>query len=318
MAGGLPSIEGLRAGRKDAVARALAAIETHTDDADLQQLLDWAWSEPKGHVLGITGPPGVGKSSLINALIADWRRAGHSVGVIAVDPSSRRTGGALLGDRTRITTNPDDPHVFVRSMAARERLGGLADITFPAAVLMRAVFDRIIVETVGVGQSETDIADLADTVMFCVQPASGDALQFMKAGIMEVPHIAVITKADMGAVADRARADVIGAIGLASDDMGGWDVPVLTVSVQMHQGLADLEAAVERHREWTQAAGRRATRRCAQAEIYLADVIRDRYGRLGLERLRASRDVSMTVGAGQSPFALLRASFEVLNRQWRA
>ena len=134
-------------------------------------------------------------------MIGKLRASGATVAVIAVDPSSRRSGGALLGDRTRIETDPDDPGAFVRSMAARRRLGGVADLTFPAAVLMRACFDWVIVETVGVGQSESEIADCADLVVFCVQPGSGDALQFMKAGVMEVPDLVLVTKGDLGAPA---------------------------------------------------------------------------------------------------------------------
>ena len=160
--------------------------------------------------------PGVGKSSLCAALVAAWRKAGKTVGVIAVDPSSKSSGGALLGDRVRIVHDSTDEGSFVRSMAARDRLGGLADQTLAAMVVMRALFDRVLIETVGVGQSETDVAGVADTVVFCVQPGSGDSLQFMKAGIVEIPHLIVVTKADLGAAAERARADVAGALSLAT------------------------------------------------------------------------------------------------------
>src|SRR5205807_10669515 len=130
---------------------------------------------------------------------------GRSVAVIAVDPSSRRTGGALLGDRMRLRTDPDDPGVFVRSMAARDRFGGLAALTVSAMVVMRALFDVVVIETVGVGQSETDIAGAADTVILCLQPGSGDSLQFMKAGIVEIPQILLVTIADTGASAVYSR-----------------------------------------------------------------------------------------------------------------
>ena len=150
-------------------------------------------------------------------LVAELRRRGETVAVIAVDPSSRRTGGALLGDRARIEADPDDAGVFIRSMAARRRLGGLAELTFPAVVLLRAGFDRVLVETVGVGQSETEIADCADLVVLCVQPASGDGLQFIKAGVMETPDLVLVTKADLGAPARRAAADVRGALSIAGD-----------------------------------------------------------------------------------------------------
>ena len=126
-------------------------------------------------MIGLTGPPGVGKSTLVSALVRAWRARGRTVGVIAVDPSSRRTGGALLGDRTRIDVDPDDQGVFVRSMAARDRLGGLADLCAAATVLMRALYDVVLIETVGVGQSETEIADLADTVVFASSPARATA-----------------------------------------------------------------------------------------------------------------------------------------------
>ena len=159
-------------------------------------------------MIGLTGPPGVGKSTLVSALVRAWRAQARTVGVIAVDPSSRRTGGALLGDRTRIDVDPEDQGVFVRSLAARERLGGLADLAAAAMVLMRAIYDIVLVETVGVGQSETEIAEIADTVVFAVQPGSGDSLQFMKAGIVEIPDVALVTKADLGAIAERAKRDL--------------------------------------------------------------------------------------------------------------
>ncbi len=302
----LPSFEALREGRKVSVARALAGLETDADDPALIDLLDKAWAEPKGHVVGITGPPGVGKSSLIHALIGHWRGQGLTVGVVAVDPSSRRSGGALLGDRTRITADPDDQGIFIRSMAARDRLGGLADISFSAAVLLRAVYDRIIVETVGVGQSETEIADLADTVVFCVQPASGDALQFMKAGIVEVPHIAVVTKADMGAVATRAKSDFEGALGLAVQRGADWPIEVVLVSVQHSTGLEDLGGAIERHRAWLGEAGtaRLAAQREAQARTFLVQTIQDRFGREGVTWSR--RQGRLTLGPMRSPFRAAR------------
>ena len=212
------TLSGLRHGGKRALAAALAGLERDPDGAAAQALLDAAWREPNAHVVGITGPPGVGKSSLCAALVAAWRKADRTVGVIAVDPSSKSSGGALLGDRVRIVHDSADEGVFVRSMAARDRLGGLAGQTLAAMVVMRALFDRVLIETVGVGQSETDVAGVADTVVFCVQPGSGDSLQFMKAGIVEIPHLIAVTKADLGPAAERARADVAGALSLAAAD----------------------------------------------------------------------------------------------------
>ena len=215
---------------KARVAAALSEAERNFADPAVAALLDEAYENPKGHVIGITGPPGAGKSTLINTLIAEWRAAGQTVAVVAVDPSSRASGGALLGDRVRMRTDPEDSGVFVRSIAARGRLGGLADIAFPATMLLRALYDRVIVESVGVGQSETDIATVSDTVVLCIQPASGNLLQFMKAGIAEIPDLAVVTKADMGAAATRALADLKGALSLSHRDPGIWEPECLGIS----------------------------------------------------------------------------------------
>lgn len=284
MAARVPDFQTLATGAKPAMAAALAAIERDPSDPDVVALLDRAWAAPKGHVIGLTGPPGVGKSTLTGALIRAWRGEGRTVGVIAVDPSSRRTGGALLGDRTRLATDAEDTGIFVRSMAARDRLGGLASLTFAAMVLMRAVYDIVLVETVGVGQSETDVVTVADTVVFCIQPGSGDSLQFMKAGIMEVPHIIVVTKADMGQAAIRARADVKGALSLGSAG-GGWDVPVLLASASSGVGMDKLLAALAERRSWLDEGGRLADSRRAQDDHWLEETLRDRFGREGLKRL---------------------------------
>jgi LAO/AO transport system kinase len=265
-------------------------------------LLDAAYRDPRAHVIGFTGPPGVGKSTLVGALVAELRGRGRTVGVIAVDPSSRRSGGALLGDRTRIATDPDDAGAFVRSMAARDRLGGLAELSIAAAVLMRAVFDVVLIETVGVGQSETDVAEAADTVVFCVQPGSGDSLQFMKAGIVEIPHLVVVTKGDLGAAAERAKSDVAGALTLAEGGEAGWAVPVLLVAAARREGLAGLVEALDGHRAWLAADGRLGARRHAQAQFWLADAIRQRFGRDGLKR--AGR---LTLAPGEAPFGRLAA-----------
>ncbi len=284
MAARVPDFQTLATGAKPAMAAALAAIERDPSDPDVVALLDRAWAAPNAHVIGLTGPPGVGKSTLTGALIRAWRGEGRTVGVIAVDPSSRRTGGALLGDRTRLATDAEDTGIFVRSMAARDRLGGLASLTFAAMVLMRAVYDIVLVETVGVGQSETDVVTVADTVVFCIQPGSGDSLQFMKAGIMEVPHIIVVTKADMGQAAIRARADVKGALSLGSAG-GGWDVPVLLASASSGVGMDKLLAALAERRSWLDEGGRLADSRRAQDDHWLEETLRDRFGREGLKRL---------------------------------
>jgi LAO/AO transport system kinase len=274
---------------KAQVAAALSAVEIYFDDPDTAELLDKAFASPKGFVTGITGPPGAGKSTLINALIAGWRSQGQSVAVLAVDPSSRASGGALLGDRVRMRTDPEDGGMFVRSLAARGRLGGLADIAFPAAVLLRALYDRVIVESVGVGQSETDIATVSDTAVLCIQPASGDSLQFMKAGIAEIPDIAVVTKADMGGVAMRALADLRGALGLAHRDSGEWEPECISISAPNDpDSIRRLFAAFGRHEAWLKEEARLERARQEKALSWMELAIEVEFGRRGLELAKQS------------------------------
>lgn len=305
-------LDALLRGGKPALARALARIEAAPREEATLALLDAAWAAPRAHVLGLTGPPGVGKSTLAAALVRAWRARGQTVGVIAVDPSSRRTRGALLGDRARIDVDPTDPGVFVRSMAARERLGGLADLCAAATVLMRAAFDRVLVETVGVGQSETEVAEVADTVLFAVQPASGDSLQFMKAGIVEIPDIAVVTKADLGAPAERAKRDLEGALSLAAGFGGGWRPPVLLVAAPSGEGVEALVEAVEAHAR--HAAGpERAARRAAQGRAWLERWLREEFGRRGAARV-AGLLPGIAADAGTSPFRWLERAAAAAER----
>jgi LAO/AO transport system kinase len=308
------TLSALRQGGKRALAAALAQLERDPEGEAAQTLLDAAWREPRAHVVGITGPPGVGKSSLCAALVAAWRKAGQTVGVIAVDPSSKSSGGALLGDRVRIVHDSADEGVFVRSMAARDRLGGLADQTLAAMVVMRALFDRVLIETVGVGQSETDVAGVADTVVFCVQPGSGDSLQFMKAGIVEIPHVIAVTKADLGGAAERARADVAGALSLATAGDGGqWPLKALAVSSRSGAGLDGLLTALDGHRAHLAADGRLVVARHHQSEGWVAQSLRDRFGRDGIARLgRLGFDLALA--PGMQPFQRLRELGQALEK----
>jgi LAO/AO transport system kinase len=297
---GATSLASLAAGGKAALAAALAVLERSPDEEATLALLDAAYASPRAQVVGVTGPPGVGKSTLSGALIARWREGGKSVGVIAVDPSSRISGGALLGDRTRLRTDPADDGVFVRSMAARDKLGGLASLTISAMALMRALFDVVLVETVGVGQSETDVAGAVDTVVLCVQPGSGDSLQFMKAGIVEIPHIIAVTKGDLGSMAEQARREAVAALGHRGANSGDWPVRVLMVSALRQEGTPELMDAMDAHWRWLREAGRLTTLRHEQALRWLVDSVRERFGREGLARAG-----EITIGPKESPFGAM-------------
>lgn len=289
-------LDALRTGGKRALADALARLEAAPEAPETAALLDAAFADPQGAALGLTGPPGVGKSTLTDALIRAWRVTGRTIAVIAVDPSSARSGGALLGDRTRLTTDPADPGVFVRSMAARDRLGGVAEITFPAMVLMRALFDLVIVETVGIGQSETEIAAIADLTAFCAQPGSGDALQYMKAGIMEVPDLVIVTKSDMGAVARRTASDLRGALSLTPRKT----VPVVPCSAVSGEGVDDVLHEICKLLDAL--APHLAERRKRQIETWAEGQILSRFGTEGRKLVQSAEKA----GLGESPFEALR------------
>jgi LAO/AO transport system kinase len=313
-AAGPGSLEALRSGGKRAMAMALARAEAAPGEPSTLALLEAAYRGARAHVVGITGPPGVGKSSLIAQLIKTWRGQARTVGVIAIDPSSRRSGGALLGDRARIEADPEDSSVFIRSMAARGRLGGLAPFSRTAIVLMRAVYDVVIVETVGVGQSETEIASVSDTVVLCIQPASGDSLQYMKAGIVELPDVAVVTKADLGRPARRARSDLEAGLALAARDGPAWPVAVVMVSCVDGSGIEELTRTLADHAAWLGAEERLKRLRHGQAEAWLADAVRDEFGRSGLRRADRLQD-GLTLAPGEAPFRRLRRLARVLRSE---
>ena len=292
----------LREGDRSAAPPALNLIEDRSArDAAAALLAELSpaalGGEAPGHLIGVTGPPGAGKSTLLSALVGAWRERGRTVAVLAVDPSSKRSGGALLGDRARIEHDPKDDGLLIRSTAAGGRLGGLAPPTREAAHALAAAFDVVVVETVGVGQSETDVEDVADTVAVIVQPASGDVLQFLKAGIMEVPDLLVVTKADLGDAARRARRD----LGQALGAVGGEATPVLAVSsVPPPSGIDELVEALDAHRAGLDLSEARArARRLAAVREFTAErgegALRGLGGRRGAERLLAEQDPSTDV-----------------------
>ena len=297
-------VERARAGQARAVARLVSLVE---DESPLLRPVMAALAPHTGraHVVGLTGAPGVGKSTSTNALVGALRAAGRTVGVLAVDPSSPFSGGALLGDRIRMQEHAADEGVFIRSMASRGHLGGLS-FTTPQAVrvLDAAGFDVVLVETVGVGQSEVEVAGLADTTMVLLAPGMGDGIQAAKAGILEVGDLYVVNKADRDG-ADRLRRDLRSGLALTERAADAWQPPILATVAQTGQGVDDVVAGLESHRAWLEETGqlavRRARRARAEVEAVAVAALRKRW-ELGdhsaLDRLAES------VAAGeQDPYA---------------
>lgn len=251
--------ERLLEGDRRALARAITLVEN--DDPSGWDVVREAYPHTgRAAIVGFTGPPGVGKSTLLAALTKRERAAGRTVAVLSVDPSSPFTDGALLGDRIRLSEHFLDPGVFIRSMATRGALGGLSEATLQAALLMDASGrDVVYVETVGVGQGEVDVVDHADTVVLVLMPGSGDTVQALKAGVMEIPDVIVVNKADHPAAAAMVR-DVRGVLALGPPRRG-WEVPVLSTVASTGEGVGELLAALASHRESLQGDASLADRR---------------------------------------------------------
>jgi len=232
--------------------------------------------------VGLTGPPGVGKSTLLDALVRRARARDETVGILAVDPSSPKSGGALLGDRVRVRASARDPGVFLRSLAARDRLGGLAESARAGLFVLAAAFDLVWIETVGVGQSEAEVADLVDTLVWVAQPGAGDLLQYMKAGVLELPDVVAVNKNDLGALAERTASELAAGLSLA-ERTEDWSPPLVRLSARDGSGLAELEDALARHRAWLGEGGRLAARRRRGRDAGVRDSLVREYGRAGIE-----------------------------------
>ncbi len=250
--------ERLYAGDKRALARGISMVEN--DDPEGWALVSEAYPRTgKAAVVGFTGPPGVGKSTLIGALVKNARGRDREVAVLSIDPSSPFTKGALLGDRIRLADHFLDAGVFIRSMASRGSLGGLSEATLQAALLMDAAGkDDVFIETVGVGQGEVDIIDHADTVVLVLMPGSGDSIQALKAGVMEIPDIIVVNKRDHP-LADTMIREIKSVLSLGPTD--GWRVPVLATEASRSEGIEELATAMAEHREFIVVEGTLAERR---------------------------------------------------------
>ena len=254
--------ERLLDGDKRALARAITLVES--DDPAGWELVREVYPQTgKAAIVGLTGAPGSGKSTLIGALTKIRREAGRQVAVLSIDPSSPFTHGALLGDRIRLTEHFLDPGVFIRSMANRGALGGLSEAALQAALLMDAAGkDDVLLETVGVGQAEVDVIDHADTVVLVLMPGSGDSIQALKAGVMEIPDIIVINKADHP-LTDTMIREIRGvlSLGATAGEAGGWRVPIVKTEAVRGEGVRELVEKLDEHRAHIEAEGTLSERR---------------------------------------------------------
>lgn len=307
-------VERARTGDRRAVARLISLVE------DASPMLRQVSSRLVGHagrahVLGITGAPGVGKSTSTAALVGALRQDEQTVGVLAVDPSSPFSGGALLGDRVRMQGHAGDPGVYIRSMASRGHLGGLAWATPQAVrVLDAAGCDVVVVETVGVGQSEVEVAALADTTVVLLAPGMGDGIQAAKAGLLEVGDVYVVNKADRDGATQVAR-DLRAMLALSERTEGGWIPPIVKTVAATGDGMPALVEAIETHRGWQQDTGEQQRRRLRRArdeiEAIALTALRERFGdlhgRADLDRLAAE-----VLGGRTDPYAAADAVLDTL------
>ena len=344
-------VSDLDARKPAAVARAVSIVENHRPGFDallgaLHPRLGRAWR------IGVTGPPGAGKSTLTTALAAALRAEGHTVAIVAVDPTSPFTGGALLGDRIRMERIALDPGVFIRSLATRGSLGGLSSATRAVSDVLDACgFDRILIETVGVGQSELDVARAADTSMVVLVPESGDSIQTLKAGLMEIADLFVVNKADRPG-ADRVRNDIEVMLGIrggssyanvpahhgvdlkrvmnparhareaAREDGDGWTPAVLRTVAAKEEGVAEVLEAVARHRRYLDRSGELRSRRQARLRERVREVVEHRvrqrlWGDAATDAWVEARLPALEAGT-TTPFAvadeLLRRSADLITR----
>jgi LAO/AO transport system kinase len=282
-----------------ALGRAISLVED--GGAGQRELVRRLYSRTgRARVVGLTGPPGAGKSTLVDRLARVIRKRGETVGILAVDPTSPYTGGALLGDRIRMQTLYTDPGVFIRSMATRGTMGGLARATRDAVDLLDAAgFDWVLVETVGVGQDEVDVVRSVDTVVLVTVPGLGDDIQAIKAGILEIADVFVINKADREGV-ERAVKDL--QMMLSLGEHGEWVPPVLKAVASREEGVPEVLEAVEKHRAWLTASGELERRRRSHLRLRVETILKERVVAAADRVLGVEREVERGFAALDDPY----------------
>ncbi len=291
--------QGVLSGCQVSAARAIRALEEGEPEGEAAIRVLYPHSG-RAHVVGITGPPGAGKSTLVDGLVAVWREQGKRVAVIAVDPSSPFSGGAVLADRIRMQRHATDPGVFIRSMATRGQLGGLARSTFEAGVVLDAMgFDVLLIETVGVGQDELEVVELAHTTLVVNVPGLGDEIQALKAGILEIGDIYVLNKADREG-ADETEKQLRMMLHLRDVPDGAWSPPLLRTVAAREEGIEELVDACGSHRAQLHREGGLESVSAARAERFFLELLRDSAAGSILSRARASRRYAAMLDAVRS------------------